>query len=49
MKALETIQTSFLWNKTNPKRQHKTIAKNFKKGGLNNVDMQNNLTDLQIS
>ena len=34
IKALETIQTSFLWNNTNPKIKHKTNGKNFRKGVL---------------
>ena len=30
-KALETVQTFFLWNNTNPKIKHKTICKSFRR------------------
>ena len=33
-KALETTQTPFLWNVTNPKLKQKTIIKNFREWGL---------------
>ena len=49
IKALETMQTSFLRNNSNPKIKHKTICKNFREGGLKNVDIQNKVTSLQIS
>ena len=49
IKALETIQTSFLWNNTNLKIKHKIICKNFRAGGLKNVYIRNKLTSLQIS
>ena len=35
VKALETIQTSFLWYNTNSKTKHKTIGKNFGEEDLN--------------
>ena len=41
IKALEAIQTSFLWNNNNPKIKHKTICKNFRKGRLKNADIRN--------
>ena len=47
IKALKTIQSSFLWNNT--KRKPKTIWKNVREGGLKNVDIRNKLTSLQIS
>ena len=34
IKALETIQTSFLWNNSNPKIKHKTLCKRYENGGL---------------
>ena len=48
-KALETIQTPFLWNNTNPKLKHKTIIKNFREWGLKNADIRNKLTSIHIS
>ena len=47
IKALKTIQSSFLWNNT--KIRPKTIWKNVREGGLKNVDIRNKLTSLQIS
>ena len=49
IKVLETIQTSFLWNSTNPKIKHKTICKDFTERYLKNVDIRHNLASLQIS
>ena len=45
IKALERIQTSFLWNNSNPKIKHKTICKKIREGCLKNADMQNKLTN----
>ena len=47
IKALETIQTCFLWHKTNLKIKHETIYKNLTEGGLKNVDIWNKFTSLQ--
>ena len=49
IKALETIQTSFLWNNTSPVIEHKTICKSVREGGLKNVDIRHKLTNLLIS
>ena len=43
IKALETIQTFFLWNDSNPKIKHKTICKNKGERGLKNFDIRNRL------
>ena len=48
-KALETIQTSFLWNNSNPKIKHKTLCKRYENGGLKNVDIRNKVNSLQSS
>ena len=49
IKALETIQTSFLWNNSNPKIKHKTICKRYENGGLKNVNIRNKAKSLQSS
>ena len=49
IKALETIQTSFLWNNSNPKIKHKTLCKRYENGGLKNVDTRNKVNSLQSS
>ena len=49
IKALETIQTSFLWNNSNPKIKHKTLCKRYENGGLKNVDIRNKVNSLQSS
>ena len=48
-KALEAIQTSFLWSNPNPKIKHKTLCKRYENGGLKNVDIRNNVNSLQSS
>ena len=47
IKALETIETSFLWNNSNPKIKHKTLCKRYENGCLKNVDIQNKVNSLQ--
>ena len=34
IKALETIQTFFLWNNSNPKKKHNFIGKRYENGGV---------------
>ena len=45
IKSLETIQTSFLWNNTNPQIKHKTICKNFREEWLKDFSIRNKLTN----
>ena len=49
IKALETIQTSFLWNNSSPKIKHKNVCKRYENGGLKNVDIRNKVNSLQSS
>ena len=49
IKALETIQTSFLWNNSNPKIRDRTVCKRYKNGGLINVDIRNKVNSIQSS
>ena len=49
IKASETIETSFLWNNSNPKIKHKTLCKRYENGGLKNVDIWNKVNSLQRS
>ena len=49
IKALETTQTSFLWNNSNPKMKHKTLCKRYENGDLKNVDIRNKVNSLQSS
>ena len=49
IKALETIQTSFLWNNSNPKIKHETLCKGYENGGLKNVDIGNKVNSLRSS
>ena len=49
MKALETIQTSFIRSNPNPKIKHKNLGKGYENGGLKNVGMQNKINSLQSS
>ena len=49
IKALETIQTSFLWNNSNPKIRDKTVCKRYENGGLKNVDIRNKVNSIQSS
>ena len=49
IKALETIQTSFLGNISNPKIKHKTLCKRYENGGLKNADIRNKVNSLQSS
>ena len=47
IKALETIQTCFLWNNSNPKIKHKTLCQNYEDGGLKKVHIRNKVNNLQ--
>ena len=49
IKALETIQTSFLWSNSNTKIKHKTFCIGYENGGLKNVDIWNKVNSLQSS
>ena len=49
IKTLKTIQTSFLWNNSNPKIKHKTLCKRYENGGLKNVYIRNKVNSLQSS
>ena len=39
VKELEKIQKSFLWKDFTPKIRHETTCKDYKDGGLKNVDV----------
>ena len=39
VKELEKIQKSFLWENSAPKMKHETTCKDYKDGGLKNVDV----------
>ena len=39
VKELEKIQKSFLWENSAPKMKHETTCKDYKDGGLKNVDI----------
>ena len=39
VKELEKIQKSFLWKDSTPKIRHETTCKDYKDGGLKNVDI----------
>ena len=49
IKALETIQKSFLWNNSNPKIKNKTFCKEYENRGLKVVDIRNKINNLQSS
>ena len=49
IKALDTIQTFFLWNNSNPKVKHKTLCKRYENGGLKNVGIRNKVNSIQSS
>ena len=49
IKALETIQTSFWWNKSDPKIKDKTLCKRYEIGGLKNVDIWSKVNSFQSS
>ena len=49
IKALETIQTSFLWNNSNTKTKYKTLFKRHENGSLKNLDIRNKVNSLQSS
>ena len=49
IKALETIQTSFLWNNSNTKTKYKTLCKRCENGSLKNLDIRNKVNSLQRS
>ena len=39
VKELEKIQKSFLWKNSTPKIKHEIISRDYKDGGLKNVDI----------
>ena len=49
VKELETIQKSFLWKDSTPKIRHETTCKDYKDGGLKNVDISYKIVSLQCS
>ena len=49
IKALGTIQTSFLWNNSNPQIKHKTLCKRYENGFLKNVDIWSKVNSLESS
>ena len=46
-KALVTIQTSFLWNNSNPKKTRKTLCKRYENGGLTNAEIWSRVNSIQ--
>ena len=44
---LEKIQKQFIWKNGNPKLKHTTLCKEYKKGGLKNVEIFLKITSLQ--
>ena len=46
---LEKIQKSFLWKESTPKTRHETTCKDYKDGGLKNVDISYKILNLQCS
>ena len=49
VKELEQIQKSFLWKDSTLKIRHATIYKDYKDGGLKNVDISYKIVSLQCS
>ena len=49
VKGLEKIQKSFLWKDSIPKIRHETTCKDYKDGGLKNVDISYKIVNLQCS
>ena len=49
VKELEKIQKSFLWKDSTPKIRHETTCKDYKDGGLKNVDISYKIVSLQCS
>ena len=49
VKELEKIQKSFLWKDSTPKIRHETTCKEYKDGGLKNVDISCKILSLQCS
>ena len=49
IKALETIQTTFLWNNSNSKIKYKTLCKRYENRGLKNIEIQNKVNSPQSS
>ena len=47
VKELEKIQKSFLWKDSSPKIRHETTCKEYKDGGLKNVDILYKIVRLQ--
>ena len=49
VKELDKIQKSSLWKNSTPKIKHETICKDYKVGGLKNVDILCKIVSLQSS
>ena len=49
VKELDKIQKSSLWKNPTPKIKHETICKDYKDGGLKNVDILCKIVSLQSS
>ena len=46
---LEKIQKSFLWSNRSPKIKHETICKDYRLGGLKNIDIKSKVISLQCA
>ena len=46
---LKRYKRVFLWNKSSPKIKHETLCKDYKAGGLKNVDIPNKVIAVQCS
>ena len=49
LKEVEKIQKSFLWKDSTPTIRQETTCKDYKNGGLKNVDISNKIVNLQCS
>ena len=49
VKELEKMQKSLLWKDSTPKIRHETTCKDYKDGGLKNVDISYKIVSLQCS
>ena len=49
IQELNKIQKEFIWKTHNPKIKHGTLCKNYKNGGLKNVDIMCKVVILQCS
>ena len=49
IKVLEKIQKAFLWKDSTSKIRHETTCKDYKDGGLKNVDISCKIVNLQYS